>query len=302
MAVPVVLNEASHRVWPPDRYEGISCIQSLGASLRELAKLKRAVFLLGETRIGEISLGDQPLSSFLSEQSARDSIRVLLTFANKSPIESFVQLDADGAECFVSDARSNGALYAHLLGTVALSFPSAEFFKGETLMASLVELTDDGEDLRESDVAIPNVAALEHVAVHAKRIMAYRGAQASTGLELWGYLSDWFPALRFLARVRNDLVDFSGSTLGLDQVVDRLAELQAAAAEWDGVAQPVWRSKVTPESQSRQALCEFADEEGVMRSYELHARFTPGAGRIHFRLLHAERLIEVAYIGQKLGA
>ena len=126
-------------------------------------------------------------------------------------------------------------------------------------------------------------------------------ATASTGIELCNNVDDWFPSIKFLPRVRNDLDNYSAHSFELDQVIERLAELQATIAAWNGDALPSWRSKVTPESQSRQELCEFADCAGRTHNYELHARFTPGAGRIHFRLLHAERKIEVAYIGKKLG-
>lgn len=47
-------------------------------------------------------------------------------------------------------------------------------------------------------------------------------------------------------------------------------------------------------------LCEFPDLDGVVRVFELHARF-PGAGRLHFRLVSEDRTARVAYIGRKIG-
>jgi hypothetical protein len=38
----------------------------------------------------------------------------------------------------------------------------------------------------------------------------------------------------------------------------------------------------------------------MTRVFDLHARFTPGAGRIHFRLDPTAQKFVIAYIGKKL--
>jgi hypothetical protein len=63
----------------------------------------------------------------------------------------------------------------------------------------------------------------------------------------------------------------------------------------------MWRSRVTPESETRRHLCKFADFDGESRIFDLHGRFTPGEGRIYFRLVPQERTATIAYIGLKLG-
>lgn len=85
-------------------------------------------------------------------------------------------------------------------------------------------------------------------------------------------------------------------------VVDQLVKLEQAVAEWpDGHEAPQWKTKVTGEYEMRRKHCEFPDLDGVVRVFELHARFTPGAGRLHFRLVSADRTARVAYIGRKIG-
>jgi hypothetical protein len=88
----------------------------------------------------------------------------------------------------------------------------------------------------------------------------------------------------------------------LRQVDDRLRELDDTVAEWDPTEQafPAWRSKVTPEGATRKRQWTFKDDSGVERLFDLHARFTPGAGRIHFCLVpETERRMLIAYIGLK---
>ena len=82
-----------------------------------------------------------------------------------------------------------------------------------------------------------------------------------------------------------------------------LMKLEHAVADWsaDRLALPPWRSKVTPEFEGRAHLCRFFDIDGVERTFEWHARFTPGAGRLHFRLVSEDHTARVAYIGNKLG-
>jgi hypothetical protein len=58
---------------------------------------------------------------------------------------------------------------------------------------------------------------------------------------------------------------------------------------------------VTPEAQTRKRLCAFADLDGVERIFDLHGRFTPGEGRVYFRLVPDTRKAAVAHIGLKLG-
>ncbi|MEU3217046.1 hypothetical protein [Streptomyces sp. NPDC006971] len=63
--------------------------------------------------------------------------------------------------------------------------------------------------------------------------------------------------------------------------------------------EPEWQSKVTPEGETRKRVCRFADD-GEQETFHLHARFTPGAGRIHFRTIGEEGKIRIAHVGGKI--
>ena len=85
-------------------------------------------------------------------------------------------------------------------------------------------------------------------------------------------------------------------------VAHRLRTLGDAVAQWEvtGREPHDWGTKVTSESQTRRPHCMFADLDGERRLFELHARFTPGVGRIHFRLVSETRKVRIAYIGRKI--
>lgn len=120
----------------------------------------------------------------------------------------------------------------------------------------------------------------------------------------WKFKRDLYPRLSFLDGVRKQLNELESESL--DQVLLRMAELADCVDEWaelpEGARphQPQWRSKVTPESRTRRDDCYFL-EGGVRKLFDLHARYTPGAGRIHFRVDGSELRIVVAYVGWKLG-
>lgn len=300
--IPIVLNEASCLVWPECEHQGVWCINQVGETLRALGRFERNIFLLADERIGDITLGPNCLRSYLGHGAARDAIRRILTFSSKAPVSSFAALDADGSECLVGNISVRGVLYAHLLRSVSLSFATSDWWSTERIHASLHELDVEGREILAKDILVPNVSCPEHALVHKETILAFRHGAVSSGAALWKVANDWFPNLSFLARVESDLDKLLEKSVELRQVIDRLAELDSAVRAWDSGTEPRWQSKVTDESESRRDLCNFTDASGVVRNYGIHARYTPGAGRIHFRLIPENQRIEIGYIGLKLGA
>jgi hypothetical protein len=303
MAIPIVLNEVSCEQWPVDDYASSACLRQLGNALAALSALPRKTFMLSHVRIGEMMLGNRPFASFMGDASVRDALRQFLSFGNRAPFASFADLDADGAECFLGPYSSRGALYAHLLGTVVVSFPTDDLWSGNEIRARISELDAVSGDIVDRQEVLSNVADLEHVAACAQAISKYRPQTLDRGSEIWVNRDEWFPSLRFLPRVENDLQSLLGQLI-TGQVASRLFELEAAASRWDPKSsqEPAWESRVTGEGETRKRLCKFIGHDGFEHIYDLHARYTPGAGRIHFRLRPAEGLIEIAYVGTKLGA
>ncbi|WP_462165605.1 hypothetical protein [Frankia sp. AiPs1] len=154
--------------------------------------------------------------------------------------------------------------------------------------------------IAEDSVSVRHAARPEHVDAHRTWLSTSGLDQIRTPGSLWKSRLDIFPNLSLLPRVEADLLGLD--PVRLRQAADRLAEMELATSGWDPAitATPRWMSKVTPESEQRKLLCIFQDIDGTRRSFDLHARFTPGPGRIHFRLDAATRKLVVAYIGRKI--
>ena len=139
----------------------------------------------------------------------------------------------------------------------------------------------------------------EHVKHHAAWFDDALRGRYSTGRDLWEERALAFPNLVFLDRVADDLAKLA--SVWVEPVRSRLAELDRCVAEWRRSAPaPSWRSHITPESDTRRHLTRFTDLDGITRFFEWHARFTPGPGRIHFRIDAAAHRLVIAYIGRKL--
>ncbi|MGW1881569.1 hypothetical protein [Streptomyces sp. NPDC001970] len=207
-------------------------------------------------------------------------------------------------ECAGETVEGVGA--AHLMDGLAVSLPLSLAWSGSWLDVTarrLVE-TDSG------DLSLEQVVEPVRHAAQRPDLDPHEKWGSSTGLEavdsaaqLWEQRGDFFPRLQFLPRVQDDLERLE--LRWFIQVRSLLARLQASAAAWDptSVALPEWQgAKVTPEHEQRKRLCIFRDLDGVERCFDLHGRFTPGAGRLHFRAVREEGTLRIAYIGRKLGS
>lgn len=304
MPIPLCLNDLSCEDWPESQEERVGFIVQLASVLIEVKKLRRKSYLLAESRIGKILIGGVTLASFLSNGQARDSIRVLLGFSNASPYESFDEISADGFECNVEGRPAKGLLFAALLNTSAVSFASAPLWSDADVSVVLEEIDEiDGViQITQKNRLVANVSSISHIALHKRRLLEFGAESLGNAKELWAKKADIFPSLRFLSRVEGQLYSACGDNLARQQIIQRLVELERAVGEWDPQLQqfPEWCSKVTPEGERRKRLCDFMDDGGVTRCYDFHARYTPGAGRLHFRLIPEGRALEIGYIGPKL--
>lgn len=166
-------------------------------------------------------------------------------------------------------------------------------------------LIEDGTGeliLAQDDVEVRHAAVRDHADCHKEWIQQSGKGGLTSGTAIWHSREACFPHLSFLPRVESDLCGLS--TAWVRPVAELLLKLEQAVADWEPVRSrtPCWSTKVTPESDTRRHLCEFQDLDGVVRVFELHARFTPGPGRLHFRVVPEDRTLRVAFIGRKIGA
>ncbi|MFF8593519.1 hypothetical protein ACF061_19165 [Streptomyces sp. NPDC015220] len=200
--------------------------------------------------------------------------------------------------------------YAHLMDGVGISLLLDNRWGADRLTLVQEQLVG-GEDVDvvSTEIEIRHVASREHVDAHRPWIReqaeaALRGdlSAVRTGAELWERRETFFPHLRFLPDVEAQLRGLK--RVWVPPVRKRLAEMEHAIVTWDPEARrdgPQWGSYVTPEHEGRkEEFCVFIDLDGEPQYFDTHLRFTPGAGRLHFRFMEATGRAHVAHIGDKL--
>lgn len=238
------------------------------------------------------------LASFLAHAEVREEIRVLMSLANKAPAfaaDIGIDVTAEHGACWAAQA-------AYETDGLVVSVPRPDRIRVDFLNVAVSQMSSDA-DLFEEHLRIEHIFDAPSCAIHRPIIESRgRGIPLGGAAELWRRRSELFPHLIFLSRVEKDLMSIADSAAAFSQIYSRLVSIDASARDWCSgrVAYPCWAGKITNESSSRAPLCDFADDSGGTINYQLHARYTPGAGRIHFRTIDDLRLCEIAYIGQKI--
>ncbi len=252
----------------------------------------------------------QTTLGILMKQNWREEWRLISRLEDRSP--SIAALSPEDNDFYLFEYSYNGRKVEGLglacfMDTAALSLPFAEEWKSPNIHLSRTQLdSDSGEILPEDhDHKCRHMALPEH-ATYWKQWFEDYGLRAMADADtLWNNRSEQFPGLRFLARVYRDLSALDKESF--TSMRGQLAKLSRAIIEWGNHASdtsPNYLTKVTSESESRKHLFEMMDVDGETYCFELHARYTPGAGRIHFRLDQNSgnsRTAVVAYIGPKLS-
>jgi hypothetical protein len=207
----------------------------------------------------------------------------------------------------VQGCDSVGAAIARARGVGLLSIGSSSKWRVEDLQFQhirAVKSTDDGAtEVDGAPGVLVNCFDEMTGGTYFRRWASWATTSVTDATTFWQVKGDVYPRLAFLDAVESQIGDLEAEAL--NQVLMRMAELDAAVEEWaqlrevDRPHQPNWRTRVTPESETRRKKCFFV-ENGESRLFELHARYTPGAGRIHFRIDRPSMRIVVAYVGWKL--
>ena len=188
------------------------------------------------------------------------------------------------------------------IGGIAVGFPSSDLWDTDRIPIRFDELLPDGS-IQECTEEIDNLTRSAHSRVIAERHRAALRSCADAG-ELWRRRCEVFPHLRLGPGVEANLSRLGGHLSG---VAEKLASLDAAAAEWRdaGGDAPRWRTEVTSESESLRKNRKLLDRRrfpsgtGRRELFEWHGRYGSG-GRIHLRLDRDSREIEIGYIGPHL--
>lgn len=235
----------------------------------------------------------------------RDEFLSLMRLASKSPLLRDATAEVRGRFLGVEEVsfgREEGEplVLCAITDWIAVGLPSAPSWECDRLTVEFNELLPD-ETFSSASEVIDNLTRRCHAAPIAERHRE-RLARGSDPATLWKNKHLWFPAIVFGPGVETNLQNCAAH---FGTVVGKLIDLNAAAAEWkaQGGPAPLWRTKVTDESQSlapkHRNARRFQSHHGTTEWFTWHARFG-SSGRIHLRFDADVREVEIGYIGPHL--
>lgn len=251
------------------------------------------------------------LSDWLYDDSIdRDTRLLFKTKVSKSPfIENLLHRKEDDEhklhEFKYKNFKAAGLGAAYLFDSLAISFDNSSEWDAHLIEFDVMEYSEEKQILQSSE-KVKHSSKLLHLDLINEWIEDKKKSAIANGKLLWLKRKELFPHLVFCESIENQVTSFTGSQSQFHAIVKRLFELEKFCSSWqtglfNGEDLP---SKVTPESDSR--LAKFRDRftvicpDGESRLFSWHARYTPGAGRIHFAPDNSKRIVYIGYVGPKI--
>lgn len=276
--------------------------------LRE-ARSWREIALVTRTPLDQSELArGYYYQQWAADNRHRNQRQYVKALRNRAPFSEALPQDmaAGDVEYEYAGERAEGIGAAHLLDGLCVSLPVSTAWHRSWLNITVRTLVEDDHGelvMAEATESVRHSSRSIDLKPHEPWGRSAGLDAIDSAAQLWRERADYFPSLRFLPRARQDLEALQ--PVAFVQVRGLLARLEESVARWEPTetATPLWQgAKVTPENEQRRRLCHFSDEDGDDHCYDWHGRFTPGPGRVHFRLMSEKRTLEIAYIGRKLGA
>jgi len=302
----VIINDLSHL--PTAHAEPAHVDQvliNLVTTLRRLRHQARDCALVSAQSLASIEIADGHRIGQWGERPANiERWRYLRRMQQRAPFRSVAsELDSELLQYEHASRPAEGLGLAHALDTISVSLTVDPVWDAPAIQLTRFTLTETatGEELLSDPVEVRHASRPQHVEHHDAWLAHCDSDDCPTPSELWDRRESVLPRIVFLPQVEKQIKQLG--RVEFLSVKEELFRLNRALLRWDPVVGtfPDWLSKVTPEAEQRKLLCQFADLDGVVRSFDLHARFTPGVGRIYFRLNFTSRGAVVAHIGRKLG-
>jgi len=235
---------------------------------------------------------------WIADHSADEDLRALLKsvmstlpFADEILVayekenNTILKMEHNNQICFGLGLASN-----IIFNTVCLSYDFNQWSLSQyPVLITTAQEDENGEiieDAKEGNAL--NISTQSHVKIHQSFINNKIKNTIANGKELWLRRKDLFPNLNFCDLVREQIASMNATTMGFQQIINRLFDLQIVAANFTGhsINPADFPTLTTPESETR--LRQFGRQltikcpDGEYRVFSWHSRFTPGAGRIHF--------------------
>jgi hypothetical protein len=296
------LNELSYPTGRLSQGEARQAARTLIGLLKELRAERADLALHSSVSLGDVPLGeDLWLSSLRADGESVDEWRFLRGLENRAPFHIGLDRRIDGLVDYeFENRRALGLGLAYDFDALAVSFDS-DPWRYVNVSVDRIELSDGGIFEREQ-VTARNASIRDHVEDHRAWVRLIPLIEPNDGNDLWESRGMRFPRLKFLPQVEAQIRSLKSGTPELFAVNRRLWEIQSAAGEWDVAtdALPTFRSKTTPEHQNRRDMFNFADIDGQIRCFDLHVRYTPGAGRVHMWCDRTSSTVSIGYVGLKV--
>ncbi|PZU44613.1 MAG: hypothetical protein DI566_12085 [Microbacterium sp.] len=302
MALLLHVNEASVSELP-SREASDEVVAAFAALLLAVRRRRGDAALVSSFPLSEVALFEHhTLGEWGSRAANRDRWRVVRLMQSRSP-GWHRDRDDEASEYCVGGDTVVALGDAHMSEGLLVSFRTSGVWDLEWVEGTrtyLVEL--DGEiQLKSEGVQVRHGSVESHLDAHLEWVSTAGTAEVESGADLQSKCGEMFTKLKFLPRAEDQLKSLDPKWVA--PVAQTLALLNRALVEWSpSSSHPSWYTHVTADSQSRRAegLMDFRDLDGTVRTFDTHARFTPGHGRIHFKLDTATRTATVAHVGHKL--
>lgn len=310
MTTPVLfLDDASHHAGSISRERAELIAMTLLATLRRLRKINNKIALNTARPIAQHQIADDwTLQAVLGGNAFKEEWDFVRALTDRSPfsagLKEGMSQEIDDMEFRTRPGQvpSRALAWATLLDSATVSFNAHPDWSRSWVETAYRTLEDDG-NLLEGEGRIKNASLATHADEHLDWLKLLGVAEAPTAAQIWSEKADRFPNLRFLPRTEKDLTVLEGSGAPFLQAVASLEALEKDAVSWKKSSPwPEFSTKATGESELRQKLCLVHDDATNREElFDWHTRFTGGlAGRVHFRVDAANRVIVVAYVGGKL--
>jgi hypothetical protein len=239
-------------------------------------------------------------------ETQRERRQFLLSLGQLAPFREAERLFGEsdpGVSEYVFDGQPFDGLvvigigFADLYGSLAVSFDYDRRWCLQSVPVRVVQLLDEGE--KTSRTLVPHAASARDIAAHRIWLLEVIRRDIRDAASLWALRNDLLPKLRFHPAVQGDLEDLQPSAFM--QVVTWLFRANDQLEGWNPETTPTpqYPPHTTGEGQIRRQLF-WIQDQGELRCFHMHGRYTPGAGRIHFWLSTAEQRIVVGYVGRKV--
>jgi hypothetical protein len=290
---------------PRDRGMVDEAMVTFARLLRHIARLRTDAAMVSAIQLMDLELAPgYYLAEWAGQPRHRDLFRAIRSVQNHAPFRSVLPDGVgEGVDYFWNGVRAEALAAAHLLDGLLVSLLLDDFWDAAWVQGHRERLlpTGDGDvEIKPDSVSVRHAATSANAAEHEGWVRTCGLPEPECGADIWLNRQELYPHLQFLPQVQHQLDGLVPEWVA--PVALELRRLDDAIADWDATTQPLpsWRSKVTPEFEMRRLRCKFTDLDDVVRVFDWHARFTPGKGRLHFRLVPEQRTARIAYIGPKL--